>query len=139
MCVDENVLRLANQSTWSLSLTCVTACPQGGVPVRGGLPDAVRRVHVLRPAHLRHLPRLRPRHHQGNVLTVDWISKYRTAAVSPFAPFQLARAKDQVLPLLVMETLGMYPGLPGLFVAGVFSAALRHESPLPLVESPPGR
>ncbi|XP_034247647.1 sodium-coupled monocarboxylate transporter 1-like [Thrips palmi] len=37
---------------------------------------------------------------------------------------KLARAKDQVLPLLVMDTLGMYPGLPGLFVAGVFSAAL---------------
>ncbi|XP_026272716.1 sodium-coupled monocarboxylate transporter 1 isoform X1 [Frankliniella occidentalis] len=37
---------------------------------------------------------------------------------------KLARAKDQVLPLLVMDTLGTYPGLPGLFVAGVFSAAL---------------
>lgn len=37
---------------------------------------------------------------------------------------KLARAKDQVLPLLVMDTLGMFPGLPGLFVAGVFSAAL---------------
>ncbi|KAK3914621.1 Sodium-coupled monocarboxylate transporter 1 [Frankliniella fusca] len=43
---------------------------------------------------------------------------------SPAALLQLARAKDQVLPLLVMETLGMFPGLPGLFVAGVFSAAL---------------
>lgn len=37
---------------------------------------------------------------------------------------KLAKAKDQVLPLLVMETLGDFPGLPGLFVAGVFSAAL---------------
>jgi solute carrier family 5 (sodium-coupled monocarboxylate transporter), member 8/12 len=37
---------------------------------------------------------------------------------------QLAKAKDQMLPLLVMEILKDLPGLPGLFIAGVFSAAL---------------
>lgn len=37
---------------------------------------------------------------------------------------QLIGAPDQLLPLLVMDTLGKYPGMPGLFVAGIFSAAL---------------
>ncbi|EDV47472.1 sodium-coupled monocarboxylate transporter 1 [Drosophila erecta] len=37
---------------------------------------------------------------------------------------KLAQRNDQLLPLLVMDTLGAYPGLPGVFVAGVFSAAL---------------
>ncbi|CAH1183378.1 unnamed protein product [Phaedon cochleariae] len=36
----------------------------------------------------------------------------------------LAREKDQLLPILVMEILGDMPGLPGVFVAGIFSAAL---------------
>ncbi len=36
----------------------------------------------------------------------------------------LVKAKDQLLPLLVMDLLGDYPGLVGMFVAGVFSAAL---------------
>lgn len=36
----------------------------------------------------------------------------------------MAKARDQLLPLFVMETLGEYPGLTGLFIAGVFSAAL---------------
>lgn len=37
---------------------------------------------------------------------------------------KLASAKDQLMPLLVMDILKDYPGLPGLFIAGVFSAAL---------------
>lgn len=38
---------------------------------------------------------------------------------------RLALAKDQLLPLLVMDVLGDWPGMPGIFVAGVFSASLR--------------
>lgn len=37
---------------------------------------------------------------------------------------RLARARDQLLPLFVMDVLGGWPGLTGLFIAGVFSAAL---------------
>lgn len=37
---------------------------------------------------------------------------------------KLAKAKDQLIPLLVMQTLNDIPGLTGLFIAGVFSAAL---------------
>nr|CAI5832744.1 unnamed protein product [Callosobruchus analis] len=36
----------------------------------------------------------------------------------------LAKQKDQLLPLLVMDVLGDFPGLPGVFIAGIFSAAL---------------
>lgn len=41
---------------------------------------------------------------------------------------KLAKEKDQLLPLLAIETLRSYPGLSGLFVAGVFSAALSSAS-----------
>ena len=37
----------------------------------------------------------------------------------------LVNKPDQLLPLFVMDTLGSYRGLPGLFVAGIFSGALR--------------
>ncbi|KAH8381946.1 hypothetical protein KR009_001131 [Drosophila setifemur] len=37
---------------------------------------------------------------------------------------KLAKARDQLLPLFVMDTLGEMPGMTGLFIAGVFSAAL---------------
>eukprot|EP00092_Neocalanus_flemingeri_P012913 GFUD01013912.1.p1 GENE.GFUD01013912.1~~GFUD01013912.1.p1 ORF type:complete len:629 (+),score=119.06 GFUD01013912.1:145-2031(+) len=34
------------------------------------------------------------------------------------------KSKDQIFPLFVMQLMGDYPGIPGLFVAGVFSGAL---------------
>lgn len=37
---------------------------------------------------------------------------------------KLAHKKDQIVPLFVMEKLGQYPGVTGLFVSGVFSASL---------------
>lgn len=42
-------------------------------------------------------------------------------------PLSLGRitTDDQILPLFVMETVGHLRGVPGLFIAGVFGAALR--------------
>ncbi|EFA03242.2 sodium-coupled monocarboxylate transporter 1 [Tribolium castaneum] len=37
---------------------------------------------------------------------------------------KLAREKDQLMPLLVMQVLGEYPGLSGIFIAGILSASL---------------
>lgn len=37
----------------------------------------------------------------------------------------LTKEKDELLPLLAMKILGDYPGLSGLFVAGIFGASLR--------------
>ncbi|KAL0278354.1 UNVERIFIED_CONTAM: hypothetical protein PYX00_000192 [Menopon gallinae] len=37
---------------------------------------------------------------------------------------RMAKAPDQLLPLMVMRVLGDYSGMPGFFVAGIFSAAL---------------
>uniref|UniRef100_T1IVP0 Sodium-dependent multivitamin transporter n=1 Tax=Strigamia maritima TaxID=126957 RepID=T1IVP0_STRMM len=37
---------------------------------------------------------------------------------------KIISAPDQLLPLFVMETLSKYPGLPGFFVAGIFSGSL---------------
>uniref|UniRef100_A0AAG5CZG0 Sodium/solute symporter n=1 Tax=Anopheles atroparvus TaxID=41427 RepID=A0AAG5CZG0_ANOAO len=36
----------------------------------------------------------------------------------------LAKAKDQLLPVLLMKVLGDIPGLAGLFISGIFSASL---------------
>lgn len=38
--------------------------------------------------------------------------------------FQLIKAPDQLLPLMMMKVIGHYPGMAGLFIAGIFSAAL---------------
>ncbi|KAF8763801.1 Sodium-coupled monocarboxylate transporter 2 like protein [Argiope bruennichi] len=37
---------------------------------------------------------------------------------------KMIQAPDQLFPRFVMETLGAFPGLPGLFVSGIFSGAL---------------
>ncbi|KAG8182483.1 hypothetical protein JTE90_020401 [Oedothorax gibbosus] len=37
---------------------------------------------------------------------------------------KLIDAPDQLFPRFVMETLGAFPGIPGLFVSGIFSGAL---------------
>lgn len=42
----------------------------------------------------------------------------------PFTTKQVSR-NDQLLPYYVMDIAGNIPGLSGLFIAGIFSAALR--------------
>lgn len=37
---------------------------------------------------------------------------------------KMIEAPDQLFPRFVMETLGAFPGIPGLFVSGIFSGAL---------------
>ncbi|RUS87058.1 hypothetical protein EGW08_005211 [Elysia chlorotica] len=37
---------------------------------------------------------------------------------------QTVSKKDQLVPLFVLETMGAFPGLPGLFVASIFSASI---------------
>ena len=41
----------------------------------------------------------------------------------PIATEQIKK-KDQIFPIFIMQVMGDYPGVPGLFVAGVFSGAL---------------
>ncbi len=49
------------------------------------------------------------------------ISKYRYC--DPIKTERVTTA-DQLFPLFVMDTMGHIPGIPGIFVAGVFSASL---------------
>lgn len=42
----------------------------------------------------------------------------------PFTTGAIAK-KDQILPYFTMDVAGNIPGLPGLFIAGIFCAALR--------------
>lgn len=66
----------------------------------------------------------------GGVITLMLLCSYNGLLI--YATYQhcdplttrLARAKDQLLPLFVMDILGKMPGLSGFFIAGVFSAAL---------------
>lgn len=37
----------------------------------------------------------------------------------------IVETDDQLFPVYVMQTVGKYRGIPGLFVAGIFGAALR--------------
>lgn len=41
-------------------------------------------------------------------------------------PLEIGRitSYDQLMPLYVMDMLSTYPGIPGLFIAGIFSAGL---------------
>lgn len=50
------------------------------------------------------------------------------AKYSDCDPFKTGEVKrnDQLLPYYVMDVAGRIPGLPGLFIAGVVSAALRY-------------
>lgn len=49
------------------------------------------------------------------------ISKYRYC--DPIKTKRISTA-DQLFPLFVMDTMGSIPGVPGVFVAGIFSASL---------------
>ncbi|KAG6447351.1 hypothetical protein O3G_MSEX004937 [Manduca sexta] len=66
----------------------------------------------------------------GGVIIIVFICGY--SGLVAFAKYhdcdpldsKLALAKDQLLPLLVMDVMAEWNGMPGIFVAGVFSAAL---------------
>ena len=57
---------------------------------------------------------------------VGWLGMVLYATYSTCDPITAnqVRTRDQVLPLLVLHVAGDIPGLPGLFMAGVFSGSL---------------
>ena len=60
------------------------------------------------------------------MVMVGWLGMVLYATYSTCDPITAGqvRTKDQVLPLLVLHLAGDIPGLPGLFMAGVFSGSL---------------
>ncbi|KAG8224385.1 hypothetical protein J437_LFUL005207 [Ladona fulva] len=59
-----------------------------------------------------------------NILNYLGLIAYAMYHVCDPIKAKLITSPDQLLPFLVMETSGHLPGMPGLFVAGIFSAAL---------------
>ena len=60
------------------------------------------------------------------LLMVGWLGMVVYAVYVECDPIttKQVRTQDQVLPLLVLQVAGDVPGLPGLFMAGVFSGSL---------------
>ncbi|KAI4465238.1 sodium-coupled monocarboxylate transporter [Holotrichia oblita] len=61
----------------------------------------------------------------GPIANGPSLALFTMGILLPWINAKLVKQKDQLLPILVVEVLGSYPGLTGLFVAGIFSAALR--------------
>lgn len=59
---------------------------------------------------------------------MDWL-RYVIHANSQNVRFfqckSILQTDDQLFPVYVMQTIGKYRGIPGLFIAGIFGAALR--------------
>lgn len=64
-------------------------------------------------------------YHDCDPVSTKVISKFENSTLY-LLKFQLVTKSDQILPLFVTQLARNLPGLPGLFVAGVFSAALRY-------------
>ena len=60
------------------------------------------------------------------ILMMGWLGMVLYTVYAECDPItaKQVKTKDQVLPLLVLHVAGDIPGLPGLFMAGVFSGSL---------------